>query len=199
RGGAVDTAHRGGGGGGRRGARARLRWRVTQADMACGPFRPHGEGECMTTNGVEEPGRGSGTAGGGAEAWLEVDATVVERGFEASIRVGPGEVLAVLGPNGAGKATLLSVIAGLVGPAAGLVRAGDRVLLATAAGIDVPVAERRVGLLAQDGLLFGSLSVAENVEFGPRSQGFDRDEAASLAARWLAEVGAEDLAGRKPR
>lgn len=153
----------------------------------------------MTTNGVDEPGNGSGTAGDGAGAWLEIDATVIERGFKASVRLGPGEVLAVLGPNGAGKSTLLSVIAGLVGPDAGRVRAGDRVLLDTDAGIDVPVAERRVGLLAQDGLLFGSLSVAENVEFGPRSQGLGKDEAASLARRWLAEVGAEDLAGRKPR
>ncbi|QDQ99088.1 sulfate/molybdate ABC transporter ATP-binding protein [Tomitella fengzijianii] len=115
------------------------------------------------------------------------------------MRLAPGEVVAVLGPNGAGKSTLLSVIAGLVRPDAGHVRAGERMLLDTDAGTDVPVARRRVGLLAQDALLFGSLSVAENVEFGPRSQGVGRQESSETARRWLAEVGAGDLAERKPR
>ncbi|WP_200175211.1 sulfate/molybdate ABC transporter ATP-binding protein [Tomitella cavernea] len=115
------------------------------------------------------------------------------------MRLAPGEVVAVLGPNGAGKSTLLSVIAGLVHPDSGRVRAGDRVLLDTATGTDVPVARRKVGLLAQDSLLFGSLSAAENVEFGPRSQGMGRQESAETARRWLAEVGAADLAARKPR
>nr|WP_182346179.1 ATP-binding cassette domain-containing protein [Tomitella gaofuii] len=130
---------------------------------------------------------------------MSVEATVIERGFAVSLRLAPGEVVAVLGPNGAGKSTLLSVIAGLVHPDSGRVRAGDRVLLDTATGTDVPVARRRVGLLAQDSLLFGSLSAAENVEFGPRSQGLGRQESAETARRWLAEVGAADLAARKPR
>ncbi len=132
-------------------------------------------------------------------AWLAVDATVIERGFSVSLRGAPGEVLAVLGPNGAGKSTLLSVIAGLVHPDSGRVRAGERMLLDGESGVDVPVAQRQVGLLAQDALLFGSLSVAENVEFGPRSQGAGRAESAEIAARWLREVGAGDLARRKPR
>lgn len=135
----------------------------------------------------------------GGGPWLAVDATVVERGFQASLRVAPGEVVAVLGPNGAGKSTLLSVIAGLVRPDVGRVRAGERVLLDTEAGVDVPVAQRRVGLLAQDALLFGSLSVSENVEFGPRSQGIGTAESARIAEHWLAEVGAADLARRRPR
>src|SRR5699024_4349314 len=142
--------------------------------------------------------RGDGDMTGGGP-WLAVDATVVERGFQASLRVAPGEVVAVLGPNGAGKSTLLSVVAGLVRPDVGRVRAGDRVLLDTEAGVDVPVAQRRVGLLAQDALLFGSLSVSENVEFGPRSQGIGTAESARIAERWLAEVGAADLARRRPR
>lgn len=136
---------------------------------------------------------------GCGDAWLSVDAVVVERAFDVRLQVAPGEVVAVLGPNGAGKSTLLSVIAGLIRPDSGRVRAGERMLLDTEAGTDVPVADRHVGMLAQDALLFNSLSVAENVEFGPRSQGLGKEESAAVARRGLAEVGAQDLAHRKPR
>ena len=42
-----------------------------------------------------------------------------------SLRVDPGEVLALTGPSGAGKSTLLSVLLGFVAPTAGSVRIGD--------------------------------------------------------------------------
>ena len=131
--------------------------------------------------------------------WLSVRARVVERGVEVGFRLRAGEVLAVLGPNGAGKSTILAVLAGLVRPDAGHVRVGETVLFDSESGVDVPVAERRVGLLAQDALLFDSLSVLENVEFGPRSQGRGASESKSLAAHWLHEVGVAELAKRKPR
>lgn len=131
--------------------------------------------------------------------WLSVRARIVERGVEVGFTLGAGEVLAVLGPNGAGKSTVLAAVAGLVRPDAGQVRVGDRLLFDSEAGVDVPVAERRVGLLAQDALLFDSLTVLENVEFGPRSQGKGAAESKRLAAHWLGEVGLADLGKRKPR
>ncbi len=131
--------------------------------------------------------------------WLSVRARVVERGVEVGFGMRAGEVLAVLGPNGAGKSTILAVLTGLVRPDVGHVRVGETVLFDSETGVDVPVAERRVGLLAQDALLFDSLSVLENVEFGPRSQGLGAVESKRLAARWLEEVGVAELAKRKPR
>jgi molybdate transport system ATP-binding protein len=119
--------------------------------------------------------------------------TVVEsRGVDIEFDVAAGEVLAVLGPNGAGKSTALHVIAGLVRPDSGVVRVGDRVLTDTSAGIHVATHDRRVGLLLQDPLLFPHLSVAANVAFSPRSSPM-------AATRWLTEVDAADLAGRRPR
>ncbi|GAB6986486.1 sulfate/molybdate ABC transporter ATP-binding protein [Nocardioides pyridinolyticus] len=127
---------------------------------------------------------------------LELEATVADRDVEVALEVADGETLAVLGPNGAGKSTLLSVVAGLLRPDRGHVRLDGRVL--TGDGAFVPPHDRRVALLAQDPLLFPHLSVLENVAFGPRSRGAGRGPAREAAYRWLAEVGADDLADRRP-
>ncbi len=134
---------------------------------------------------------------------LQLRAVVAQRHLDVEFSVSAGEVLAVLGPNGAGKSTALHVIAGLVRPDEGVVRLGDRLLTDTAAGVNVPTHERRVGLLLQDPLLFPHMSVAANVAFGPRSRRgrcrFTRADKNATALRWLREVGAEPFADRKPR
>jgi molybdate transport system ATP-binding protein len=130
---------------------------------------------------------------------LSVRAAVADRDLEVAFDVGAGEVLAVLGPNGAGKSTALHVVAGLVRPDDGQVRAGERVLTDTATGRFVPTHRRRVGLLLQDPLLFPHLRVAANVAFGLRGAGRRRGDARAEALAWLAEVGAGELAGRAPR
>lgn len=136
---------------------------------------------------------------------LQFHAVLTRRGLDVRFDVAPGEVLAILGPNGAGKSSLLQVIAGLLTPDVGLVRLDGRVLTDTAAGVDVATRDRRVGLLMQDPLLFPHLSVAANVAFGPHSRrrpGWrfgrraGRDDAA--VRRWLAAVGAAELADRRP-
>jgi molybdate transport system ATP-binding protein len=127
---------------------------------------------------------------------LELEATVAARGLDAALEVADGETLAVLGPNGAGKSTLLAVAAGLLRPDAGRVTLDGRDL--TAPGTFVPTHDRRIALLAQDPLLFPHLSVLENVAFAPRSRGAGRRAARAVARRWLDEVGAAELADRRP-
>jgi heme ABC exporter ATP-binding subunit CcmA len=79
---------------------------------------------------------------------------------DISFQVAWGERIAVLGPNGAGKTTLLRVLAGTVRPTEGAVAVG---------GVDVarqPSAARgRIGVLSHRTLLYGELTVAENLEF----------------------------------
>lgn len=131
---------------------------------------------------------------------LRLRAVVANRGVDLDVTVPAGEVLAVLGPNGAGKSTALHIAAGLVRPDEGIVRVGDRVLTDTARGVHVATHARRVALLSQDPLLFPHLTVAANVAFAPRSaRRVGRAPARAAAARWLAEVGATELAGRMPR
>lgn len=61
-----------------------------------------------------------------------------------------------------------------------------------------PPHDRGVTLLAQEALLFPHLTARQNVEFGPRSRGASRAAARAAGERWLAEVDALPLAGRRP-
>jgi phospholipid/cholesterol/gamma-HCH transport system ATP-binding protein len=74
-----------------------------------------------------------------------------------------GEVLGVVGGSGSGKSVLLRTIVGLNRPAAGRVEVfgGDFLAMNDIARRDI---EKRWGVLFQDGALFSSLTVAQNVE-----------------------------------
>ncbi|MBC9734936.1 sulfate/molybdate ABC transporter ATP-binding protein [Nocardioides marmotae] len=126
---------------------------------------------------------------------LELSATVAARDLEVSLEVADGETLALLGPNGTGKSTVLAVAAGLLRPDDGRVVLDGEELTGRRV---VPPHARRTALLAQDPLLFPHLTALDNVAFGPRSAGVRRRAARDRARGWLAEVGADDLAGRRP-
>jgi branched-chain amino acid transport system ATP-binding protein len=80
-----------------------------------------------------------------------------------TLTVRPGEMVALLGPNGAGKSTLLKVIAGLLAPRAGSVRWEGQDLRPVGAHL---IVERGVALVPEGRRLFGSMTVAENLELG---------------------------------
>ncbi len=82
------------------------------------------------------------------------------------LEVRSGSLTAVLGASGCGKSTLLRVIAGFHRANAGHVALADRVVAAP--GVHVAPERRRVGIVPQDGALFGHLDVAGNVGFGLR-------------------------------
>lgn len=105
-----------------------------------------------------------------------------------SLEVRAGEILGVVGGSGAGKSVLLRTIIGLVPEAAGEISvfgvsadAGERAWRAV---------ERRWGILFQQGALFSSLTVLENVAF-PLRQNLDVSERlrAELAMVKLEMVG----------
>ena len=74
--------------------------------------------------------------------------------------------LALFGHSGAGKTSVLNAIAGLLVPDAGRVEIDGHVLLDTARGIAVPIEQRRIGYVFQDGRLFPHLSVRGNLVYG---------------------------------
>ena len=85
-----------------------------------------------------------------------------------SLRVQPGEVVALVGANGAGKTTLLKTIAGLVAPQTGELSFEGRGI------VDVDAADRvrlGVALVPEGRRLFSRLSVAENLTLGSYGNG----------------------------
>src|SRR5258708_12436023 len=79
----------------------------------------------------------------------------------------PG-IPALFGPSGAGKTTIVNVVAGLLTPQTGRVVINGRTVLDTAAGVSVPIRQRRVGYVFQDSRLFPHMTVERNLLFGWR-------------------------------
>ncbi|WP_304115889.1 sulfate/molybdate ABC transporter ATP-binding protein [Mycolicibacterium bacteremicum] len=129
---------------------------------------------------------------------LRVEARFRQRDVDIDITLADGEVLAVLGPNGAGKSTLLQLISGLLLPDTGRISLGDVVLTDTATGTFVPPHARGVAMLSQQAMLFPHMTAEANVAYAPRCRGLSRSAARAQAHRWLAAVGAGELAARKP-
>jgi molybdate transport system ATP-binding protein len=119
--------------------------------------------------------------------------------LDAAIEVADGEVVALLGPNGAGKTTVLRCVAGLQPVDAGRIEIDGRVLDDPGAGTFVPTAERPIGVVFQDHLLFPRLTALDNVAFGLRARGVAKAQARAEAAGWLARVGLAEAARAKPR
>jgi phospholipid/cholesterol/gamma-HCH transport system ATP-binding protein len=81
-----------------------------------------------------------------------------------------GESIAIIGGSGTGKSVLLKHLIGLVRPDSGTV-AIDGVDLATLGNRDLTQFRRRFGMSFQEGALFDSMSVADNVAFPLRRAG----------------------------
>ncbi len=102
---------------------------------------------------------------------IDVDLTLTvtdrNRRFDLAARFTTNASFAALyGPSGAGKSLTLQAVAGLIKPGRGHVRLDGRTLYDSAAGINLPPSERRIGYLFQDYALFPHLSVRDNVGFG---------------------------------
>jgi molybdate transport system ATP-binding protein len=103
---------------------------------------------------------------------LSIDITMRQGAFVLTVRDRASvEVLGVLGPSGSGKTSLLESIAGIRTPDQGEIRVGDRVLFSTAAKIDLPARDRRIGYVPQDALLFPNMNVRANINFGRHAEG----------------------------
>ncbi|HEV2182705.1 MAG TPA: ATP-binding cassette domain-containing protein, partial [Candidatus Acidoferrales bacterium] len=81
-----------------------------------------------------------------------------------SFEVVPGETKVILGESGSGKTVLLKVAAGLLRPQSGrvVVMGHD---LTEMKEVDLLDFRRRIGFVFQEGALFDSLNVADNVSF----------------------------------
>ena len=117
------------------------------------------------------------------------DRTALE---DVGLELGRGETLLVLGPNGAGKTTLLRILATLLRPSGGEVRA-----LGCALPGEAWKLRGRIGFLGHEPLLYRDLSGRENLRFHARLHGLGGAEAEARIAVLLAAVGMERRADER--
>jgi len=110
--------------------------------------------------------------------------------------VATGELLVLLGPSGCGKTTTMRCVAGLETPTAGSISIGDVTVFDEAKHIDVPIEERRVGMVFQSYAIWPHMTVFENVAFPLEIAGVAKAEARERVSEMLALVGLEIYAER---
>lgn len=115
-----------------------------------------------------------------------------------SLEFVPDAITTVLGPSGTGKSVLLKHIMGLLEPDRGTVEVFGQDIWKLSEH-ERAAMRKRFGVLFQDGALFGSMNVYDNVAFPLRQHTkMDEDEICEIVMARLKEVGLEKAVGRLP-
>jgi heme exporter protein A len=108
------------------------------------------------------------------------------------LRLARGETLLVVGPNGAGKTTLLRILATLLRPSGGEVRA-----LGCSLPDEAWKLRGKIGFLGHEPLLYRDLSGRENLRFHARLHGLTGESGEVRISELLAAVGMERRAEQR--
>src|ERR1700685_4221338 len=117
---------------------------------------------------------------------------------QVSFTVNRGETLCILGRSGVGKSVALRILMGFLKPQAGSIRVEGEGINAYSEE-DMRAVRKRVTMVFQNGALFDSMSVLENVAFPLRERGgLVEDQVQEIVERLIRMVGAEDVADAFP-
>ena len=115
-----------------------------------------------------------------------------------SLRVHPGEFLALRGASGAGKSTLLHLLGGLDSPNAGEIWFSGKNIAGMSGLARARLRNKKVGFIFQAYLLFPELDALENVCLPARMARMDADAAAARGRDLLTRVGLGERLEHKP-
>ncbi len=153
-------------------------------------------------NSVEPPELASGLRSGRELPVIEF--RDVELAFDdqiildkVSFCVRRGETKIVLGGSGSGKSTVINLILGLIKPDAGeiLIEGED---ISGCDDMDLMRVRKNIGMVFQEGALFDSLSVYDNVAYRLHEESIDEDEVEHEVRRMLRFVDLEDAIDKMP-
>jgi phospholipid/cholesterol/gamma-HCH transport system ATP-binding protein len=117
---------------------------------------------------------------------------------DVSFHVERGQTLCILGRSGVGKSVSLRLLIGFLKADSGSIRFDNQEIV----GMDeqgMNAIRKRITMVFQNGALFDSMSVRENVAFALRERGgLAEDQVVQIVERLIAMVGAEDVENELP-
>ncbi len=109
-----------------------------------------------------------------------------------SLKIFTREFFALLGPSGCGKTTLLRMLAGFETPTSGQILVDGKDIS------KVPANQRPINMMFQSYALFPHLSVSDNIAFGLKRAGMEKDAIKQRTDEMLSLVQMSKFASRKP-
>jgi phospholipid/cholesterol/gamma-HCH transport system ATP-binding protein len=117
---------------------------------------------------------------------------------DVSFSIAQGETKVIMGASGSGKSTILKLILGLIRPDRGQIVIQDRDITRMSEK-DLVAVRRQIGMVFQEGALFDSMTVRENVGYRLYEAGeLSEEEIESTVTRLLGFVGLEESIDRMP-
>lgn len=116
---------------------------------------------------------------------------------DLSFKVMKGETKIILGGSGCGKSTTIKLVLGLLKPDSGQVLV-DGEDVTNYSEVQMMNVRKKIGMIFQEGALFDSLSVYDNVAFKLHEQGVPEDEVQTEVRRMLRFVNLEQAIDKMP-
>ena len=116
-----------------------------------------------------------------------------------SLSIPPGQITMIMGPSGTGKSVCISHMVGLMQPDSGDIVVEGESVPGMAQDTLLEMRREKFGVLFQDGALFSSMTIFDNIAF-PLRQNTEKseDEIEEIVYRRLQEVGLKNAAGVHP-
>lgn len=118
---------------------------------------------------------------------------------DISVDIQEGELFSVIGPSGIGKSTFIKCLIRLLRPESGQIIVDGQDIASTSNEFTLARVRRSFGYLFQEGALFDSLTVLENVAFGLKYlTDIPKSDYPRIVKEKLALVGLKDVEHLKP-